>query len=60
MGQKKHSNPGRPPLPKGQAKGKIIPVRITNAEASLWAKTAKASKQTLSDWIRSTLNATIE
>jgi hypothetical protein len=57
---KKHRNPGRPPLPRGQAKGKIIPFRATNREAGLWSRAARANKQTLSDWVRSTLYASIE
>ena len=47
---------GRPKLPKGHAKGKIVPVRFTDDEAKLFAKAAKASEhKTLSSWIRSTL-----
>jgi hypothetical protein len=47
---------GRPKLPKGEAKGRIVPVRFTDAELRLLAKAVKASEQsTLSGWIRETL-----
>ena len=47
---------GRPKLPKGEAKGKIVPVRFTDAELRIMAKAVKASDQdTLSSWIRETL-----
>jgi hypothetical protein len=44
--------PGRPKLPKGKAKGKIVPIRFTKAEADQLAKAAKRNDQTLSEWIR--------
>jgi len=47
--------PGRPKLPKGEAKGKIVPIRFTKAEAEQLAKAAKSKDQTLSEWIRRTL-----
>jgi hypothetical protein len=47
---------GRPKLPKGQAKGRIVPVRFSEAELKEMAKALKASEQrTLSEWIRETL-----
>jgi predicted HicB family RNase H-like nuclease len=55
----KARKPGRPRLPKGQAKGKIMPVRFTHSEAAAFARTAKAKGQTLSEWVRSTLTAAI-
>ena len=58
--QRKTKKLGRPPLPKGQAKGRIVPMRLTSAEAASFVKAAKARKQTLSEWIRSTLHAAIE
>ncbi len=36
---------GRPKLPKGEAKGKIVPVRFTDAELRIMAKAVKASDQ---------------
>jgi len=47
---------GRPKLPKGEAKGRIVPVRFSDAELKAIAKAVKASEQnTLSAWIRHTL-----
>ena len=58
--QKKNRKIGRPKLPKGQAKGKIVPVRFTPDETKAIEATARANKQTVSEWIRSTLNAAIQ
>lgn len=52
--------PGRPKLPKGTAKGKILPIRFTKAEAERLAEAAKANDQTVSEWIRRTLLAALE
>lgn len=57
--QKKNRKPGRPKLPKGEAKGHIVPVRFSNGDLKAVEAAAKASGQTVSDWIRSTLNAAI-
>ena len=47
---------GRPKLPKGHAKGVIVPVRVNPEDRKLFEKAAKASEhQTLSGWIRHTL-----
>jgi hypothetical protein len=47
---------GRPKLAKGEVKGRIVPVRFTDAELKLFAKALKSSEQdTLSGWIRQTL-----
>lgn len=56
----KKRKPGRPKLPKGQAKGKIVPVRFTPEDIHAVEAAAKASNQTVSEWIRSTLNAAIQ
>lgn len=47
---------GRPKMAKGEAKGKVVPVRLNADELKRFTAAAKASKN-LSDWIRSTLNA---
>jgi hypothetical protein len=52
--QKKVRSVGRPRLPKGEAKGKIVPVRFTKAERERLSKAAKASDKSVSGWIRST------
>jgi predicted HicB family RNase H-like nuclease len=50
---------GRPKLPKGEAKGRIVPVRFTADDLKVMAQAAKANKQSLSEWIRSTINASL-
>jgi predicted HicB family RNase H-like nuclease len=56
---KKARKAGRPRLPKGHAKASMLRVRVTPEELSAIASTAKRSKQTVSEWIRSTLNAAL-
>ena len=52
---------GRPKLPKGHAKGKIVPVRLNDAEVKLFTRTAdKSEHKTLSAWIRHTLREAAE
>jgi hypothetical protein len=51
---------GRPKLPKGEAKGKIVPVRFNADGVKRVEKAAKSRKQTVSEWVRSTLNAALE
>jgi len=51
---------GRPKLPKGEAKGRIVPVRFTAASLKAIEKVARKKNLSLSAWIRSTLNAAIE
>lgn len=58
--QPKKRKPGRPKLSKHEAKGKIVPVRFTGAEYDRVAKAAQKANQTVSQWVRSTLNATVE
>ena len=50
---------GRPKLPKGEAKGRIVPVRFNADDLKAIESAAKIEKQTVSEWIRSTLNAAI-
>jgi hypothetical protein len=50
---------GRPKLAKGEAKGKIVPVRFNPEDLKNVMAAAKASNKTLSEWIRSTLNVAI-
>ena len=58
--QKKTRKPGRPKLPKGQAKGRIVPVRFAAEALKAVEVAAKAKGQTVSEWIRSTLDAAIK
>ncbi|HEV8038021.1 MAG TPA: hypothetical protein VGP62_04090 [Bryobacteraceae bacterium] len=48
---------GRPKLPKGEAKGCIVPVRFSADEVKRITAAASANDQKVSEWIRSTLNA---
>lgn len=57
--QLKPKKVGRPKLAKGEAKGKIVPVRFNAEELKRIADAATAKNQTLSQWIRSTLYAAI-
>lgn len=50
---------GRPKLPKGEAKGRIVPVRFANGDLRAIEAKAKQKGQTVSEWIRSTLSAAI-
>jgi uncharacterized protein (DUF1778 family) len=56
---KKARKAGRPKLPNGQAKGRIVPVRFTADALKVITAAAKTNNQTISEWIRSTLNAAI-
>jgi hypothetical protein len=57
--QKKAKKVGRPKLPKGEAKGRTVPVRFTAVDLKAMELAAKASDKSLSEWIRSTIHATI-
>jgi len=57
--QPKPKKPGRPRLPKGNAKAVMLRVRVTPDERTAIEKAAKSSKQTASEWIRSLLNTAI-
>jgi uncharacterized protein (DUF1778 family) len=51
----KPKKPGRPRMAKSEAKGSIVPVRFSPDERKRVEAAAKASKQNVSQWIRSTL-----
>ena len=51
---------GRPKLPKGEAMGRVIQVRFTADDTKGIVAAAKASKQNVSEWIRSTIHANLE
>ena len=51
---------GRPKLPKGEAMGRVIQVRFTAEDEKGIVAAAKASKQTVSEWVRSTIQASIQ
>ena len=50
---------GRPTLPKGNAKAATIRVRSTPSELRAYEIAAKAGKQSLSEWVRNTLNSAV-
>ena len=52
--------PGRPKLAEADARGKIVPVRVRAEDIEKITRAAKKSKQTVSEWIRGTLNAAID
>ena len=51
---------GRPKLPKGTAKGRIVPVRFTADVLKVVEAEARAKNQTVSEWIRSTVANAIQ
>jgi predicted HicB family RNase H-like nuclease len=51
---------GRPKLPKGEAKGRIVPVRFNPETIKAVEAAARAKNQSVSEWIRSTLNAALQ
>jgi hypothetical protein len=55
--QTKPKKIGRPKLPRGQAKGRIVPVRFSAEEVRRITAAAAADNQKVSEWIRRTLNA---
>jgi hypothetical protein len=48
---------GRPKLPKGEAKGRIVPIRFKPQDIKRIEAAARASQKTVSEWVRSTINA---
>lgn len=50
--QKKSKEVGRPKLPKGEAKGRIVPVRFTSDEVDGLTIAAKRADQTVSEIVR--------
>ena len=53
--QKKPKKVGRPKLPKGHAKSRIVPVRFRGEILELMTAKAKAKHQSVSEWIRNTV-----
>ena len=56
---KKARKPGRPRFPRGTAKSRIVPVRFRVEDFKRVIAAAKQKNQTVSEWIRSTLNTAI-
>jgi len=57
--QTKPRKVGRPKLPKGEAKGRIVPIRFNALDLKRIESAAKASDKTVSEWIRGAVAATI-
>ena len=56
----KHKKAGRPKLPKGEAKGGTVQVRFRHDDLKAIEAAARASNQTVSEWVRSTIHATLQ
>jgi hypothetical protein len=50
---------GRPTLPKGNAKDVMLRVRVTPDDLKAMKETAKANRQSVSEWSRVTLRAAV-
>jgi hypothetical protein len=60
MPQPKPKKMGRPKLPKGEAKGRMVPIRFNESELKRIELAAKVSHKTVSEWIRVTLATALE
>lgn len=59
MPQPKPRRPGRPRLPKGNAKSSIVPIRLNAEDRKRVEAAARASDLSVSEWIRGALNVAI-
>jgi hypothetical protein len=50
---------GRPVLPKGEAKGKIVALRFNAHDLKSVERAAKMAKQTVSEWIRNAVSTAL-
>jgi predicted HicB family RNase H-like nuclease len=57
MPKPKAKKVGRPPMPKGEAKAKMLRIRVTPVEYQAIKTKAAVREESISHWIRSTLNA---
>jgi hypothetical protein len=60
MPQPKPKKIGRPKLPKGEAKGRIVPIRFNASDLKRIESAARARQQSVSEWIRGTVAAAME
>jgi hypothetical protein len=51
---------GRPKLPKGEAKGRIVPIRFNASDIKRIESAARADQKTVSEWIRGTIATAME
>ena len=52
--------PGRPKLPKGEAKASPLQIRLSPDDRKAVERAAKAKDQTVSEWIRSAMQSALE
>jgi predicted HicB family RNase H-like nuclease len=57
--RKKPKKVGRPALPKGHAKARIVPVRFNTELFRAITAAAKTKKQSVSEWIRKATEAAV-
>lgn len=50
---------GRPKLPKGEAKGRIVPIRFRHDDLKAIEAAAKAANQNISEWVRDVVQSVI-
>ena len=60
MPQPKPKKIGRPKLPKGDAKGRIVPVRFNTSDLKRIESAAKTNQKTVSEWIRGIVASAME
>ena len=60
MPQPKPKKIGRPKLPKGDAKGRIVPIRFNGNDLKRIESAAKSSQKTVSEWIRGLVATALE
>ena len=58
--QPKPKKMGRPKLPKGDAKGRIVPIRFNASDLKRIESAAKASQKTVSEWVRGLVATALE
>lgn len=58
--REKRKKVGRPPMPKGEAKGVVLQSRVQPSEKTAFQKAAKAQGLDLSAWVRETLNRAVQ
>jgi hypothetical protein len=60
MPQPKPRKVGRPKLPKGDAKGRIVAIRFNAAALKRIESAAKANQKTVSEWVRGLVAIALE
>jgi hypothetical protein len=60
MPQQKPKKMGRPKLPKGEAKGRVVPIRFNPSDLKRIETAARADQKTVSEWIRGIVATAME